>query len=391
MQETRLPTLWIYGPPGVGKSVIGWKLFEQIAAGGTPVGYVDIDQLGICYGPPKPGAWAPEPSDDPGRHRMKARNLDAVAINQMTAGAQLLVVSGVVDAQRGIDHELLPHVAVRALRLRADAPELRRRLQVRGRPSTDLARELAYADQLDRLTATEDCVDTTELPVADVLKCVTTKLDGWPDQPVERSTPADRKVDTLPGEALFVSGVTGVGKSAVGWQVYERVRTSGIHAACVDLEQIGFYRAVPSADPRNLRLKAANLAALWRTYHAAGAKRLVVIGAIDSTDEVYAYTNALPSVSLTVCRLHANRGTLRARTLQRGRGIGVDLAGDPLTGQPEAVLSAVADRAAGQAHALDQAGVGDVRINTDGRDVDDIAGEIMLVTRFADVGRSELR
>jgi hypothetical protein len=32
-------------------------------------GHVDIDQLSICY---------PEPASDPGRHRMKARNLHAV-------------------------------------------------------------------------------------------------------------------------------------------------------------------------------------------------------------------------------------------------------------------------------------------------------------------------
>ncbi len=391
MVEVRLPTLWIYGPPGVGKSVIGWKLFEQIAAGGTPVGYVDIDQLGICYGPPEPGAWVPEPSDDPGRHRMKARNLDAVAINHMTAGAQLLVVSGVVEAQRGIDNEVLPHVALRALRLRADAPELRRRLQARGRPSTDLTRELAHAEQLDRLYAAQDCVDTTELSVADVLKQVTTKLDGWPVQPVGRGTPTDRRGNTPAGEALLVSGVTGVGKSTVGWQVYERVRTSGLHAACVDLEQIGFHRPVPSTDRQNHRLKAANLAALWRTYYAAGAERLVIIGAVESTDAVNAYAEALPSVSLTVCRLHANHSTPGARILQRGRGIGVNLAGDSLTGQPEATVWAVADQAAAEGHALDQAGVGDVRISTDGRDVEDIVGEIVRATRFANIGGDRMR
>jgi hypothetical protein len=379
----RLPTLWLYGPPGVGKSVVGWTVFEQIAAGGTPVGYVDIDQLGMCYGPPEPGRWTPEPSGDPGRHRMKARNLDAVAVNQMNAGAHLLVVSGVVDARRGIDQELLPHTAVRALRLRADAPELRRRLQVRGRPSTDLARELDYADQLDQLHAAGDVVDTTHLSVAGVVKQVTAALDGWPDRPAGSRPPAARPAGTPPGAALIISGVTGVGKSTVGWQVYQRVRASGRHAACVDLEQIGFGRPAPAADRHHHRLKAANLAALWRTYHAAGAERLVVIGTVESAEAVQVYADALPSVSFTVCRLQANRSTLRARTRQRGRGIGADLAGDSPAGQPEAVLRAVADRAAPHRDAMGGAGI---PITTDGRDVDDIVGEIMRVTRFADSG-----
>ena len=74
-----IPVLWLCGPPGVGKSTIGCEIFTQLSQAGVEAGYVDIDQLGMCY---------PVPVSDPGRHRMKARNLDAVVTNYRAAGAR---------------------------------------------------------------------------------------------------------------------------------------------------------------------------------------------------------------------------------------------------------------------------------------------------------------
>jgi molybdopterin-guanine dinucleotide biosynthesis protein len=70
--SARLPTLWVCGPPGVGKTTVGWELFSQLTRAGVRAGYVDVDQLGICY---------PEPASDPGRHRLKVGNLDPIAAN----------------------------------------------------------------------------------------------------------------------------------------------------------------------------------------------------------------------------------------------------------------------------------------------------------------------
>jgi len=47
-----LPVLWVYGASGVGKTTVTWELFIQFVREGVAVGYVDIDQLGVCYGPP---------------------------------------------------------------------------------------------------------------------------------------------------------------------------------------------------------------------------------------------------------------------------------------------------------------------------------------------------
>ena len=267
-----LPVLWLYGPPGVGKTSVAWELFVRLAGKGVPSGCVDIDQLGMCYAPPTPQDWAPEPAADPGRHRLKARTLDAVVANFRDAGARCLVVPGVTDPVRGVEAELVPHAALTTFRLRAEPAELGRRLAGRGRPAGDLAEERAYAEALDRAFRTSPGLDTTGLTVAEVADRVRAGT-GWPDvaAPVEESSRTRRVPPPVPGEILWLCGPAAVGKSTVGWQVYQRARRAGVNAAFVDLDQIGFHRSVPADDPGNHRLKAANLAAVWRAFRAAGA------------------------------------------------------------------------------------------------------------------------
>src|SRR5262245_47909189 len=124
--DDRLPVLWLYGPPGVGKTTVAWQLFTQLTGDGTPTGYVDIDQVGMCYGEPRPDNWAPEPASDPGRYRLKASNLDAVVANFRAAGARCAIVSGVIDAERELDPSTIPHADLTACRLRCEPSDLRR-------------------------------------------------------------------------------------------------------------------------------------------------------------------------------------------------------------------------------------------------------------------------
>jgi hypothetical protein len=78
----------------------------------------------------------------------------------------------------------------------------------------------------------------------------------------------------------------------------------------VDLDQIGFRRPVPAADPGNHRLKAANLAAIWCAFRAGGAGCLIAVGPLDRPQDVAAYTAALPAAAITLCRLQASREVL---------------------------------------------------------------------------------
>ncbi|MFG1955123.1 hypothetical protein [Micromonospora sp. NPDC048830] len=384
-----LPVLWLFGASGVGKTTVTWELFVQLAKEGISTGYVDIDQLGMCYAPPTPHHWALEPADDPGRHRLKARTLDQVVANFWDAGARCVVVPGVTDPVRGVDTDLVPHAALTTCRLRADPAELGRRLAARGRPTVDdFAEEFAYADALDRAFATEPCVDTTGLTVAQVVDLVRART-SWPDlaTPAVRPHRTREVPDPTPGEILWLCGPAAVGKSTVGWQVYQQARRAGANAAFVDLDQIGFHRPAPADDPGNHQLKAANLAAAWRTFRASGAACLITVGPLDRPEDLAAYTAALPAATITLCRLQASRRVLGDRVARRGRGLTPTrgLAGDELIGQPQARLREIAEQAARIVNALD--GVGDLRVDTDDRPADEIATEILSRTGWSSLLR----
>lgn len=147
---------------------------------------------------------------------------------------------------------------------------------------------------VDPLLPSDLCIETTGLTVAEVVERIRART-GWPDlaAPVEKPSPT-RPVPqpTALGEILWLCGPAAVGKSTVGWQVYQQARRAGINAAFVGLDQIGFHRPVPSADLGNHRLKAANLAAVWRTFRDNRADCLIVVGPLDRPEDAAAYSGS---------------------------------------------------------------------------------------------------
>jgi hypothetical protein len=208
---------------------------------------------------------------------------------------------------------------------------------------------------------------------------------GWPAlaAPAEVPHASGPAPVPTPGEILFLCGPAAIGKSTIGWQVYHQVRLAGVNAAFVDLDQIGSFRRPASVtDPGNHRLKAANLAAVWRTFRASGTECLVAVGPLDRPDDAATYRAALPAATITLCLLRAGRSVLAERVARRGRGLVPTwgLAGDDLIGQPEERLREVATRAARTMAALD--GVGDLSVDTDDRPADATAAEILARTRW---------
>jgi len=402
VDDRALPVLWLYGPGGVGKTAVGWELFRGLGREGVPVGYVDIDQLGICYGAPTAEDWAPEPAGDRVRHRLKSRGLDVVAARFREAGARGLVVSGIVDPEHGIDTSLLPHAAVTPCRLRVDRDEQLRRLTARGRPGEALDEILRDAGELDRNGLPGVVVDTTGLGVADVVRRVSRATSGWPGAGAARpssgsgsgpgsgpgsgsgsgsddGSPVDAPGPDAPGEVLWLCGPTGVGKSTVAWSVYVKSRLAGQHTAFLDLDQVGFLSPASAGDPGSHRLKAGNLAGIWRTFAASGARRLVVLGPLDRPEAAEVYRAALPAATVTLCRMGVGRARLAERIARRGRGEapGGGMAGDELTGLSQEALREVGDRAWAEAVALARSGVADFSVDTDGRTGPEIAEEIL--------------
>jgi hypothetical protein len=168
---------------------------------------------------------------------------------------------------------------------------------------------------------------------------------------------------------LWLCGPPGAGKSAVGWALYAGLARSGARAGFVDTDQLGMCLPAPPDDPDGSRLTARNLADLWRAYHEAGARRLVLSGPVPDARAAVVYAGALPAARVTVCRLHAGPAELAHRISLRGQGLSRPQPGDLLIGQPEAHLRLAAERAAADAEALDRSGLGDLRIDTDGLSV----------------------
>ena len=190
-----LPVLWLCGPPGVGKTTVGWEIFSQLTRDGIEAGYVDIDQLGMFY---------PEPPGDPGRHRIKARNLGAVVTSFRAAGAQCLTLVGPVEDQAAVTAYTgaLPSATIRLVRLHAGRDQLARRILLRGQGQgswpqpgdpllgqstecliqvTDQAAGAAAA--LDRASIGAMSVDTDNRTVGEVADVIVAQT-GWPGRTV---------------------------------------------------------------------------------------------------------------------------------------------------------------------------------------------------------------
>jgi hypothetical protein len=178
---------------------------------------------------------------------------------------------------------------------------------------------------------------------------------------------------------LWLCGPSGVGKSAVGYEIFQQVYRSGIKASFVDFDQLGLCYPAPDDDPVNHRVKAHNLAAVWPVYRAAGARCLIAVGGVTSRETVLLYASKIPGTDLTLCRLRATSERLTERVFRRGLGRGPVIPGPPPTASKQQ-LAAMAAEAVRAADELDATDFADLCIDTDNRNVAQVARHIRMRT-----------
>ncbi|MFI7632908.1 adenylyl-sulfate kinase [Nonomuraea sp. NPDC049400] len=164
--------LLITGTVGVGKTSVADAVGDVLAGEGIPYAVIDLDWLRR--------AW-PAPPGDPFNSALTMRNLRAVAANFLDAGAERLVLAGVIEHRdERARHEEVLGVPLTVCRIRVPLAETHRRL--RGRHVHDpqgldwhLDRAGELADILDAAKVEDFTVDGTK-----ALKQVAEEaIKGW--------------------------------------------------------------------------------------------------------------------------------------------------------------------------------------------------------------------
>jgi broad-specificity NMP kinase len=323
-----LEVLWLTGPPGAGKSTLGWAVYQRLADDGVRVAHVDIDQLGMCF---------PAPDGDPDRYALKTRALAGMTRLLRERGVERLVVSGVTESGPA---PVLPGCRLLMIGLTAERELLHERLVARGLPSAEVTAQL---DQ-EGAAAPEPpdgglVLDTSSAAVADLVE---TLIREW--SPSAGVLGAGSAPDPAPadGEILWLTGPRCVGKSTVGWDVVMNQWRADQRAGFADLGQLSF---AANDGERGRPIGVEQAAVLWRTFAASGARRMVLVGALPDDAGLPELASSFAPARLTVMRLEASAGTLRERAQRRRAGGPAVLAGDDLLGRPAEVAARIAEQA----------------------------------------------
>lgn len=171
---------------------------------------------------------------------------------------------------------------------------------------------------------------------------------------------------TTPVEVLLIGGRSGVGKSTLGWEVSRQLQAAQAPHCYIEGDNLDQIFPAPDGDPVREQISEANLAAVWANYRALGQWRLV-------------YTNTAAVIS--------------APWMTRALGGDVTFVGVLLTARDDTAVARLGAREIGggldwhvtrsrrAARWLEAEAPGwVVRVATDGRDVADIAIEVIGLT-----------
>ncbi len=312
--NARLPVLWLCGAPATGKSTVAWQVFSDLAdQGGLCVGYLDIDQIGMLQ---------PPPGTDPRCDRFKVDNLAGIVRNYRTAGAQVLIVSGVIDPEHGHDFaEAAVEADVTFCHLTVDEPMLRERLAARGWPSEAADEAVIMMSGLADAPFVTTVIDTRGRDregLAREAADLVTAASSVPD--------TQELLECSAGDVTIIIGPRAVGKSSVSWGMAMRRWVSGERTAYVDLDQVGFLRPAPF----DASLQAANLGVIWRNALSRGANRLIANGMVTTNEDLAILRHAVRPAPVRALRLAASPDKLWERIRARSAGGPARLINDDL-------------------------------------------------------------
>lgn len=358
------PTVfWICGASGAGKSVAAWALFKALAADGVRVACVDIDQLGMLY---------PATDDDPERHLLKAEALAALVPGYASAGAQVLVVSGVLDPEVGPAAVLASEVDLTLCLLSADPATLRERILARGWDEEDVDEAVAVNAALCDASFVDATIETTRLSVVETVERLRALV-----RVVDLPTAASRSAVRSPAElgVVVVTGPRAVGSSTVGFGLAMGRWRADLRTGFVDLQQLAFFACPESTEITDAALATTQLAAMHAFLAARGATLLVVSGHLGAADRS-TLRDALPIAPVTVVRLRADVATLEAHVRDRVTGSEARLAGDDLLGVGAGYQAAVVAAALAEQEHLDVSASDDAVLDVTGHTAADAVADV---------------
>ena len=117
---------------------------------------------------------------------------------------------------------------------------------------------------------------------------------------------------------IIVTGPVGVGKSTVAEAMGYQLIAAKIPHANVDFDQLTAGPRPADDDVWGTKLGLSNLAAIWKNYQLAGARRLIIARVIESRSELDGFRRAVPGADIVLVRLRAAPETLQARVRRRG-------------------------------------------------------------------------
>jgi gluconate kinase len=114
------------------------------------------------------------------------------------------------------------------------------------------------------------------------------------------------------GTWLWLFGQPGVGKSATGFRLFQRLAENGVRVAFIEIDQIGM--CMPAPDSARSTAKADNLLAVLDIFSEAGASVIVTGDIVETMHDVL---NRAPTQPV-LCRLRADDEVTTERLTARG-------------------------------------------------------------------------